>query len=110
MTKLINKSEYLKAKKIVDKYEKQIAKPIIVKKPVISHDERRLIKAKKKYKIGTKITSIFGADDVICKPHSYFGEKVDYLYIGEYHTILAHCKSGQSRMIYNDGVWAKIYK
>lgn len=109
MKKLISKSEYLKAKKIVDKYEKQISKPVIIKKPVISHDERRLIKAKKIYKIGTKITSIFGADDIISKPHAFM-EKSDYLYIGEYHTILAFCESGQSRMIYDDGVWAKIYK
>lgn len=105
---MISKSEYLKAKKIVDKYEKQAKKPIVIKKPVISHDERRLIKAKKIYKVGTKITSIFGADDVICQPPSYFGEKVDYLYIGEHHAILAHCKSGNSRLIYDNGTWAKI--
>lgn len=107
---MISKSEYLKAKKIVDKYEKQIAKPIIIKKPVISHDERRLIKAKKKYKIGTKIISLFGANDVICKPTSPFIKNIDSIYIGENHTILANCESGNARMIYMDGNWDKIIK
>lgn len=108
--KLISKTEYNKAKNIVEKYEKQIAKPIIIKKPVISHDERRLIKANKIYKIGTKITSLFGADDIIVEPNSFLGKRNHHLYTGDHHTILAHCKSGQSRMIYDGGIWAKIIK
>lgn len=110
MNKLINKSEYLKAKRIVEKYEKQPTKKTIPKKKVISHNERRLTKAKKIYKIGTKFTSLYGADDQVSKNVSLFGKKESSLYIGDFGNILAFCESGSSRIIYSDGMWAKIFK
>ncbi len=71
--------------------------------------QQRLEKAKKLYPVGTKFTSIFGADDVVTQPKKdFFGNTPATHTADELGSILVQGKY-ESRMIF-DGKWAKIHK
>jgi hypothetical protein len=70
--------------------------------------KNRLEKAKDKYKIGTKITSLFGAYDTIADTKTYFGRKAEIFRIDKFGEIYANCMK-QERLIYSEGTWAKIH-
>lgn len=68
--------------------------------------KNRLEKAKDKYKIGTKITSLFGAYDTITD--TKYGKKAEVFRIDKYGEIYANCVR-EERLIYSEGTWAKIH-
>lgn len=92
---------------IYDQKVKELEKTF---KPTKSPREILMAKAKKMFPIGTKFSSIFGAEDEIEDTNKVFGKKPPILYWNDDgDAIMANCKR-ETRMIYDNGTWARIYK
>ncbi len=79
----------------------------LIKPKRLTKTQKLLIKAKKLYPIGTKFTSIFGANDVVTK--SPFDNMEIYYIDSSGDCIMVHGKN-QTRMIFDGKYWADIYK
>lgn len=72
--------------------------------------QKALEKAKKLYPVGTKFTSLFGADDVVTQhPSAAFGGKNKTHYTGCDNDIVVTGKY-EHRVIYDGSRWADIHK
>lgn len=94
-------NEYFKSLEKLEKFEQKVIELKKTHKETKSPREILMNKAKKMFPIGTKFTSIFGADDEIVDTTHYWNDEKD--------CILAHCKR-ESRMIYDGHRWADVYK
>lgn len=70
----------------------------------MTRDEQRLKKAKKLFRIGTRFTSLYGADDVVRKVE-HFGKKQSSLFVSDEGDlddgdIYAFGESGEARLIF----------
>jgi len=103
-------SEYFKSLEKLEKFEQKVIELKKTYKKTKSPREILMNKAKKMFPIGTKFTSIFGANDEIVDTEEMFGKKSPAHYWNdEKDCILAHCKI-ESRMIYDGHRWADVHK
>jgi hypothetical protein len=102
--------EYFKSLEKLEKFEQKVIELKKTYKKTKSPREILMDKAKKMFPVGTKFTSIFGADDEIVDREETFGTKRPIHYWDDdKECILAHCKR-ESRMIYDGRRWADVHK
>jgi len=76
--------------------------------------EQRLKKAKTLFPKGTKFISLFGAYDVVeskskIKKSCFWDKKPETHFANKDNTVTVLGKSGQFRVIFDNGKWAKKY-
>jgi len=102
--------KYFKSLEKLEEFEQKVIALKKTYKKKKSPREILMDKAKKMFPIGTKFSSIFGANDEIVDTEEMFGEKRPIHYWNdEKDCIMAHCKR-ESRMIYDGRNWARIHK
>ena len=94
--------------KYIRTYEKFEEEPDFTKLIFDKFDVQEVLNiAKEKFPIGTKFTSLFGANDIVTgKPWIATMGRIDD---SEISSIMVPGENG-SRMIYDNGVWAEIKK